>query len=131
MFEEKRQYPFSKKLEEKRLGAIASERDIQIEVSDVQAPTPQVNGIETTIKRNYNNTTTTVSIGTVTNNNFSLMRDEATDLTKRVRKSGDVLYDSVLLSIDKGRRKFAEKAREVVKEISIRLQLQQRKMHVI
>ena len=113
MFEEKRQYPFSKKLEEKGLGAIASERDIQIEVSAVQAPTPQVNAIEPTIKRNYNNTTT-VSIGTVTNNNFSLMRDEETDLTKRVRKSGDVLYDSVLLSIDKARRKFAEKAKEVV-----------------
>ena len=118
MFEEKRQYPFSKKLEEKGLGAIASERHIQkIEASAVQAPPPQVNAIEPTIKRNYNNTTTTtttVSIGTVTNNNFSLMRDEETDLTKRVRKTGDVLYDSVLLSIDKGRRKFAEKAREVV-----------------
>ena len=115
MFEEKRQYPFSKKLEEKGLGAIASERDIQkIEASAVQAPPPQVNAIEPTIKRNYNNTTTTVSIGTVTNNNFSLMRDEETDLTKRVRKTGNVLYDSVLLSIDKGRRKFAEKAREVV-----------------
>jgi hypothetical protein len=114
MFEEKRQYPFSKKHEEKGLGAIASKQDIQIEVSAVQAPTPQVNAIEPTIKRNYNNTTTTVSIGTVTNNNFSLMRDEETDLTKRVRKSGDVLYDSVLLSIDKARRKFAEKAKEVV-----------------
>ena len=116
MFEEKRQYPFSKKHEEKGLGAIASEQDIQIEVSSVQAPTPQVNAIEPTIKRNYNNTTTTttVSIRTVTNNNFSLMRDEETDLTKRVRKSGDVLYDSVLLSIDKARRKFAEKAKEVV-----------------
>ena len=117
MFEEKRQYLFSKKHEEKGLGAIASEQDIQIEVSSVQAPTPQVNAIEPTIKRNYNNTTTTtttVSIGTVTNNNFSLMRDEETDLTKRVRKSGDVLYDSVLLSIDKARRKFAEKAKEVV-----------------
>ena len=120
MFEEKRQYPFSKKHEEKGLGAIASERDIQIEVSAVQAPTPQVNAIEPTIKRNYNNTTTTttttttVSIGTVTNNNFSLMRAEETDLTKRVRKSGDVSYDSVLLSIDKARRRFAEKAKEVV-----------------
>ena len=113
MFEEKRQYPFSRKHEEKGLGGIASERDIQIEVSAVQAPTPQVNAIEPTIKRNYNNTTT-VSIGTVTNNNFSLMRDEETDLTKRVRKSGDVLYDPVLLSIDKARRKFAEKAKEVV-----------------
>ena len=119
MFEEKRQYPFSKKHEEKRLGAIASERDIQIEVSAVQAPTPQVNAIEPTIKRNYNDTTTTVSIGTVTNNNFSLMRDEETDLTKRVRKSGDVLYDSVVLSIDKARRKFAEKA-EKVKEVVTR-----------
>ena len=37
MFEEKRQYPFSKKHEEKGLGVIASERDIQIEVSAVQA----------------------------------------------------------------------------------------------
>jgi hypothetical protein len=115
MFEEKLQNPFSKKHEEKGLGAFASERDIQIEVSAVQAPTPQVNAIEPTIKRNYNNpTTTTVSIGTVTNNNFSLIRDEETDLTKRVRKSGDVLYDSVLLSIDKARRKFAEKAKDVV-----------------
>src|SRR5918993_636537 len=100
MFEEKRQYPFSKKHEEKGLGVIASERDIQIEVSAVQASASQVNAIEPTIKRNYNNTTTTVSIGTVTNNNFSLMRDEETDLTKRVRKSGDALYDSVVLSID-------------------------------
>lgn len=113
MFEEKRQYLFSKKHEEKGLGAIASEQDIQIEVSAVQARTPQVNAIEPTFKRNYNNTTT-VSIGTVTNNNFSLMRDEETDLTTRVRNSGDALYDSVLLSIDKTKRKSAEKAKEVV-----------------
>jgi hypothetical protein len=113
MSEEKRQYLFSKKHEEKGLGAIASERNIQIEASAVQASTPQVNAIEPTIKRNYNNTTT-VSIRTVTNNNFSLMRDEETDLTTRVRNSGDALYDSVLLSIDKTRRKSAEKAKEVV-----------------
>jgi hypothetical protein len=114
MFEEKRQYPFSKKHEEKGLGSIASEQDIQMEVSSVQAPTSQVNGIEPTIKRNYNNATT-VSIGTVTNNNFSLMRDEEeTDLTTRARNAGDVLYDSVLLSLDKAGRKSAEKAKEVI-----------------
>ena len=78
MFEQKRQYPFSKKHEEKGLSANVSEQDIQIEVSTVHAPTHQVNAIEPTIKRiNNNNTTpTTVSGGIATNNNFSLMRYE-------------------------------------------------------
>jgi hypothetical protein len=112
MFDEKRQYPFSKKHEEKGLGADASERDIRIGVSTVQAPMHQINAIELTIERNNNNNTTTVSTGTATNNN-SLMRDEESDITTRVRNAGDVLYDSVLLSIDKARRKSVEKAKEV------------------
>lgn len=115
MFEQKRQYPFSKKHEEKGLGANVSEQDIQIEVSTVHAPTHQVNAIEPTIKRNNNNNTTptTVSGGIATNNNFSLMRYEETDLTTRVRNAGDALYDSVHLSMDKAMRKFTEKAKEV------------------
>ncbi len=115
MFEDKRQYPFTKKHEEKGLGAIASEEDIQIEISPVQATTHQVNAIEPTIKTNNNNNnkTTAVSTATATNNNFSLMGDEETDLTMRVRNAGDVLYDSVLLSIDKAKRKSVEKAKEV------------------
>jgi hypothetical protein len=113
MFEGKRQYPFSKEHEEKGLGANASEQDIQIEVSTVQAPMHQVNAIEPTIKRNNNSNTTTVSTGTATNNNFSLVRDEETDITTRVRNAGDALYDSVVLSIDKARRKSVEKAKEV------------------
>jgi hypothetical protein len=113
MFEMKRQYPFSKKHEENGLGVNASEQDIQIEVSTVQAPTHQVNAIEPTIKTNNNNKITAVSTATATNNNFSLMRDEETDLTMRVRNAGDVLYDSVLLSIDKAKRKSVEKAKEL------------------
>ncbi len=112
MFEDKRQYPFTKEHEEKILGAIASEEDIQIEISPVQATTHQVNAIEPTIKIN-NNKTTAVSTATATNNNFSLMGDEETDLTMRVRNAGDVLYDSVLLSIDKAKRKSVEKAKEL------------------
>lgn len=115
MFEQKRQYPFSKKHEEKGLGANVSEQDIQIEVSTVHAPTHQVNAIEPTIKRNNNNNTTptTVSGGIATNNNISLMRYEETDLTTRVRNAGDALYDSVRHSMDKAMRKFTEKAKEV------------------
>jgi hypothetical protein len=114
MFEQKRQYPFSKKHEEKGLGANVSEQDIQIEVSTVHAPTHQGNAIEPTIKRNNdNNTTTTISGGIATNNNFSLMRYEETDLTTRVRNAGDALYDSVHLSMDKAMRKSTEKAKEV------------------
>lgn len=115
MFEQKRRYPFSKKHEEKGLGANVSEQDIQIEVSTVHAPTHQVNAIEPTIKRNNNNNTTptTVSGGIATNNNFSLMRYEETDLTTRVRNAGDALYDSVHLSMDKAMRKSTEKAKEV------------------
>ena len=112
MFEDKRQYPFLKKHEEKGLGADASEQDIQIEVSTVQAPMHQINATELTIKRNNNNTTT-VSTGTAINNNFSLMRDEESDITTGVRNAGYVLYDSVLLSIDKARRKSVEKTKEV------------------
>jgi hypothetical protein len=116
MFDEKRQYPFSKKHEEKGLGANASERDIRIEVSTVQAPMHQITGTELTIKRNNNNNnnnTTAVSTGTAINNNFSLNRDEESGITRRVRNAGDVLYDSVLLSIDKARRKSVEKTKEV------------------
>jgi hypothetical protein len=118
MFEQKRQYPFSKKHEEKGLGANVSDQDIQIEVSTVHAPTHQVNAIEPTIKRNNNNnttttTTTTVSGGIATNNNFSLMRYEETDLTTRVRNAGGALYDSVHLSMDQAMRKSTEKAKEV------------------
>src|SRR5918999_3228986 len=116
MFEQKRQYPFSKKHEEKGLGAYVSEQDIQIEVSTVHAPTHQVNAVEPTIKRNNNNntTTTTVSGGiAATNNNFGLTRYKETDLTTRVRNAGDALYDSVHLSMDKVMRKSTEKAKEV------------------
>ncbi len=116
MFEQKRRYPFSKKHEEKGLGANVSEQDIQIEVSTVHAPTHQVNAIEPTVKRNNDNnttTTTTVSGGIATNNNFSLMRYEETDLTTRVRNAGGALYDSVHLSMDKAMRKSTEKAKEV------------------
>ena len=115
MFKQKRQYPFSKKHEEKGLGANVSEQDIQIEVSTVHAPTHQVNAIEPTIKRinnNNNTTTTTISGGIATNNNFSLMRYKETDLTTRVRNAGDALYDSVHLSMDKAMRKSTEKAKE-------------------
>ena len=115
MFEQRQQYPFSKKHEEKGLGANVSEQDIQIEVSTVHGPTHQVNAIEPTIKRNNNNNTTitTVSYGIATNNNFSLMRYEETDLTTRVRNAGDALYDPVHLSMDKAMRKSTEKAKEV------------------
>ena len=116
MFEQKRQYSFSKKHEEKGLGANVSEQDIQIEVSTVHAPMHQVNAIEPTIKRinnNNNTTTTTISGGIATNNNFSLMRYKETDLTTRVRNAGDALYDSVHLSMDKAMRKSTEKATEV------------------
>jgi hypothetical protein len=113
MFEDKRQYPFLKKHDEKGLGADASEQDIQIEVSTVQAPMHQINATELTIKRNNNNNATTVSTGTAINNNFSLMRDEESDITTGVRNAGDVLYDSVLLSIYKARRKSVEKTKEV------------------
>jgi hypothetical protein len=113
MFDEKRQYLFSKEHEEKGLGANASEQDIQIEVSTVQEPTHQVNAIELPIKRNNNSNATAVSAATATNNNFRLMGDEETDLTTRVRNAGDVLYDSVLLSIDKAKRKSVEKVKEV------------------
>src|SRR5215210_535648 len=115
MFEEKRQYPFSKKHEAKGLGANASEQDIQTEVSTVQAPMHQVNAIELTIKRNNNNSnTTTGSTSTATDNNFSLMRDKEIDnIITRVRNAGDVLYDSLALSIDKAKRKSVEKAKEV------------------
>ena len=114
MFEQKRQYPFSKKHEEKGLGANVSEQDIQIEVSTVHAPTHQVNAIEPTIKRNNNNkSTTAVSGGITTNNNISLMRYEETDLTTRVKSAGDALFNSVHLSMDKAMRKSTEKAKEV------------------
>ena len=113
MFDEKRQYPFSKKHEEKGLGANASERDIRIGVSTVQTPMHQINAIKLTVERNNNNHTTTVSTGTATNNNFSLMRDEESDITTRVRNAGDVLYDSLLLSIDKAKRKSVEKVKEL------------------
>ena|SRR5918992_555563 len=115
MFEQKRQYPFSKKHEEKGLGANVSEQDIQIEVSTVHPSTHQVNAVEPTIKRNNNSntTTTTVSGGIATANNFSLMRYKETDLTTRVRNAGDALYDSVHLSMDKAMRKSTEKAKEV------------------
>jgi hypothetical protein len=111
MFEQKRQYPFSKKHEEKGLGANVSEQDIQIEVSTVHSPTHQVNAIEPTIKRNNNNNT--VSGGIATNNNFSLMRYEEAGLTTRVRNAGDALYNSVHLSVDKAMRKSTKKAKEV------------------
>jgi hypothetical protein len=115
MFEQKRQYPFSKKHKEKGVGANVSEEDIQIEVSTVHSPTHQVNTIEPTIKRNNNNnnTTTTVIGGIATDNNFSLMRYEETGLTTRVRNAGDALYDSVHLSMNKAMRKSTEKAKEV------------------
>jgi hypothetical protein len=112
MFEDKRQYPFTKEHEEKILGTI-SEEDIQIEISSVQTPTYEVNVIEPTIKTNNNNKTTAVRTATATNNNFSLMGNEETDLTMRVRNAGDVLYNSVLLSIDKAKRKSVEKAKEL------------------
>ena len=114
MFDEKRQYPFSMKHEEKGIGANASEQDIQIDVSTVQAPMHQVNAIELTIKRDNNSNTTTVSTGTATDNNFSMMRYEETDITTRITNTGDVLYNSVILSIDKARRKSSEKAKEFV-----------------
>jgi hypothetical protein len=41
------------------------------------------------------------------------MRDEESDITTRVRNAGDVLYDSLLLSIDKAKRKSVEKAKEL------------------
>ena len=116
MFEQKRQYPFSKKHEEKGLGANVSEQDIQIEVSTVHPSTHQVNAVEPTIKRNNNSnttTTTTVNGGIATNNNFSLMRYKERGLTTRVRNAGDALYDSVQLSMDKAMRKSTEKAKEV------------------
>jgi hypothetical protein len=113
MFEEKRHYSFSKKHEEKGLGSNASEQDIQIGLSTVQAHMHQVNAIERTIKRNDNSNTTTGSTSTATDNNFSLMREKEIDITTRVRNAGDVLYDSVVLSIDKARRKSVEKAKEV------------------
>jgi hypothetical protein len=40
------------------------------------------------------------------------MRDEETDITTRIRNTGDALYDSFVLSIDKTRRKSSEKAKE-------------------
>ncbi|HJU35154.1 MAG TPA: hypothetical protein VJ695_08540 [Nitrososphaera sp.] len=116
MFEYNRQYPFSKEHEGKILGEIASEQDIQVEVSTVQSPTGQLNVTEPTIRRNNNsnNTTTDNTATAVTNNNSSLMGDGKTDITIRVRNAGDALYDSILLSIGKAKKKSVEKAKEVV-----------------
>jgi hypothetical protein len=114
MFEEERHYLFSKEHEEKRLGANSSEQDIQIEVLTVRAPTNQINASGSTIKRNNNSNITIVSTGIATNNNISLIRDEEIDTTMKVRTAGDALYDSVVVSIDKAKRKSVEKAKEVV-----------------
>ncbi len=112
MFEHKSQYPFSKEHEEKVLLEIGSEQDVQIEVSTAHAPRDQVNAIEPTIKRNNYSNPSTESTDSTANNNFSLTRDEETDITIPVRNAGDVLYDSVLLSIDKAKRRSVEKAKE-------------------
>lgn len=114
MFEEERHYLFSKEHEEKRLGANSSEQDIQIEVLTVRAPTDQINASGSTINRNNNSNITIVSTGIATNNNISLIRDEEIDTTMKVRTAGDALYDSVVVSIDKAKRKSVEKAKEVV-----------------
>lgn len=114
MFEGERQYLFSKEHEEKRLGVNSSEQDIQIDVLTVQGPTDQINAIEPTIKRNNNSNITTVSTGTATNNNISLIRDEERDITMKVRTAGDALYDSVVVSIDKAKNKSVEKAKKVI-----------------
>lgn len=113
MVEHKSQYPFSKEHEEKVLLEISSEQDIQIEVSTAQAPRDQISAIEPTIKRNNYRNPSNVSTDATANNNFSLTRDEETDITISVRNAGDVLYDSVLLSVDKTKRKSIEKAKEV------------------
>jgi hypothetical protein len=113
MVEHKSQYPFSKEHEEKVLLEIGSEQDIQIEVSNAQAPRDQVNAIEPTIKRNNYRNPSTINTDATPNNNFSLTRDEETDITIAVRNAGDVLYDSILLSVDKTKRKSIEKAKEV------------------
>jgi hypothetical protein len=114
MFEEERHYLFSKEHEEKRLGANSSEQDIQIDILTVQAPTDQINASGPTIKRYNNSNITAVSTGIATNNNISLIRDEEIDTTMKVRTAGDALYDSVVVSIDKAKRKSVEKAKEVV-----------------
>jgi len=114
MFEEERQYLFSKEHEERRLGSNSSEQDIQIDVLTVQAPKDQINAIEPTIKRNNNRSITTVSACIAVNNNISLIRDEERDTIMKVRTAGDALYDSVAVSIDKAKKKSIEKAKEVV-----------------
>jgi hypothetical protein len=113
MFEEKRQYPFSKQYDEKGVGANTSEQDMQIEVSTAQTPMHQINAIEPTIKRNNSNTNY-LSTATSADNNFSNIRDEEEgNVIVWVRNAGDVLYDSVIISFDKAKRKSAEKAKEL------------------
>ena len=70
----------------------------------------QENAIEPVVTENTTITTTA---------NFHLITQEEEDLTIKVRRAGDALYDLVVAAIEKAKRKSVEKSKElIVKDIS-------------
>ena len=64
---------------------------------------PQENAIEPAVIENTSITTTA---------NFQLMTQEEEDLTIKVRRAADALYDLVVAAIEKAKRRSVEKAKE-------------------
>ena len=70
----------------------------------------QENAIEPVVTEDTTITTTA---------NFHLITQEEEDLTIKVRRAGDALYDLVVAAIEKAKRKSVEKSKElIVKDIS-------------
>ncbi len=109
MSKQKRQASNSQKQNE-RVEDDASGQDMQIEVSNREVTIHEANAIEPIV---MDDTTT------ITTANFHLMTQEEEDLTIKVRKAGDALYDLVLSAIEKAKIISAQKVKEIAaKDIS-------------
>lgn len=113
--QKRRQTPISEKemeQEDKSIDDNASEQDMKIQLTNTKVKSFQTNGnaIEPVISRDSNITTTS---SFTTSNNFHMMTQEEADLSIKVRKAGDALYDLVLSAIEKAKTISAQKAKEL------------------
>jgi hypothetical protein len=84
---------------------------MQIEVSNTKTTMHQVNTIESIVEGDNNNNNNNTTITTTAN--FNMITQEEEDLTIKVRKAGDALYDLVLNAIQKAKIISAQKVKEL------------------
>jgi len=116
MSEQKRRAPTSETSKETSKGdPEGSKEDVNMEASNTKTSQPKVHTIEQAAAEGENDTTTTTttSFTDTTSGNIHPITEEETDLTMKVRRTGDAFYDLMASALERAKSVSMQKAKEI------------------